>query len=218
MKITIIYDNTVYKENLTADWRFACLVEIFQPVARRILFDTGTNGKILLANMKKLNISPDSIDEIFISHAHLDHTGGLSAFLNENDQVTIYVPPTVRGVRQAKEVIHVAKATQLYENVYSTGELLNIEQSLIVRISKGLVIIAGCSHSGIENILKTSAQFGKPYALIGGFHGFNQFDLLEDLDVVCPTHCTQYIAQIKSLYPEKYIQGGAGKIIEILPD
>ncbi len=218
MRIRIIYDDTVFQEDLTADHGFACLVEIFQPVARRILFDAGADGKILLANMKKLNISPGSIDEVFISHAHLDHTGGLSAFLNENDQVTIFVPPTVRGIRRAKEVIHIAKAAQLYKNVYSTGELLNIEQSLIVRIDKGLVIIAGCSHSGIGNILDAAAQFGKPYALIGGLHGFNQFELLEDLGVVCPTHCTQHTARIKSLYPEKYVQGGVGKIIEILPD
>jgi len=218
MRITIIYDNTVYREDLTADWGFACLVEVFRPVGRRILFDAGTDGKILLANMKKLDISPDSIDEVFISHAHLDHTGGLSTFLNENDQVTIFVPPSVRGIRRAKEVIYVANARQLHENIYSTGELLNIEQSLIVGIDRGLVIIAGCSHSGIGNILITAAQFGKPYALIGGFHGFKQFELLEDLGVVCPTHCTQHIAQIKSLYPEKYIRGGAGQIIELLPD
>ncbi|HDD45412.1 MAG TPA: MBL fold metallo-hydrolase, partial [Candidatus Desulfofervidus auxilii] len=29
------------------------------------------------------------------------------------------------------------------------------------------------------------------------------------------THCTQYKSKIKSLYPEKYIEGGAGRIIEI---
>jgi len=218
MRITIIYDNMVYQKNLTADHGFACLVEIFRPVAHRILFDTGANGKILLGNLKKLNISPSTIDEVFISHAHLDHTGGLSAFLNENNQVTIYVPPSVRGIRRAKEVTYVANARQLRENIYSTGELLNIEQSLIIKIDKGLVIIAGCSHSGIGNILATAAQFGKPYALIGGFHGFNQFELLEDLGVVCPTHCTQHIAQIKLLFPEKCIQGGAGQIIELLPD
>ena len=45
--------------------------------------------------------------------------------------------------------------------------------------------------------------------------GFNVFELFEDFGVICPTHCTQHIAEIKSLYPEKYIEGGAGKIIEI---
>jgi metal-dependent hydrolase (beta-lactamase superfamily II) len=36
-----------------------------------------------------------------------------------------------------------------------------------------------------------------------------------NLDVICPTHCTQHIAEIKALYPEKYTEGGVGKIIEL---
>jgi len=218
MRITIIYDNTVYKKGLRADWGFSCLVEIPQPAGKRILFDAGTSGKILLSNMKNLNINPASIDEIFISHAHFDHTGGLSAFLNVNNRVTIFVPPTVRDIQKAEKVVYVDKAQELHENIFSTGELLNVEQSLIIKTENGLVIIVGCSHSGIGNILESASQFGKPYALIGGFHGFNKFNLIEDLEVICPTHCTQYIDEIRSLYPEKYTEGGAGKIIELLPD
>ena len=79
----------------------------------------------------------------------------------------------------------------------------------------GVVVIVGCSHPGVKNILDSASQFGKPLALIGGLHGFREFDVIEDLELVCPTHCTQYESEIKSLYPEKYIKGGAGKIIEI---
>ncbi len=82
MRITVLYDNTVYKEGLRADWGFSCLVEIPPQGGRKFLFDTGANGSILLSNMEKLNIDPRSIDEVFISHAHFDHVGGLSAFLN----------------------------------------------------------------------------------------------------------------------------------------
>ena len=53
MKVTIIYDNTAYKKELKADWGFSCLVDVFN---RKILFDTGTDGNILLSNMKKLGI------------------------------------------------------------------------------------------------------------------------------------------------------------------
>jgi 7,8-dihydropterin-6-yl-methyl-4-(beta-D-ribofuranosyl)aminobenzene 5'-phosphate synthase len=67
MKITIIYDNEVWKEGLESDWGFSCLVEVEN--TPKILFDTGTSGSILLRNMKKLNIDPKSIDEVFISHA-----------------------------------------------------------------------------------------------------------------------------------------------------
>ncbi|MDB4583946.1 MBL fold metallo-hydrolase [Draconibacterium sp.] len=212
MKITILYDNTLFQNNLKADWGFSCLLEAH---GRTILFDTGANGAILLKNMEKLNIQPSSVGNVFISHAHFDHVGGLSAFLNENDQVNVYVPVSLRGVRNAKRVIHVDKPTELYENFYSTGELENIEQSMAVKTGNGLVLVVGCSHPDMKNIMDTASQFGKIYAIVGGLHGFDEYDLFKDLDVICPTHCTQHIAEIKALYSEKYIEGGAGKIIEL---
>ncbi len=212
MKTTILYDNTVFQVGLKSDWGFSCLVEADN---RIILFDTGSNGSILLENMKKLDVDTSSIDEVFISHAHFDHIGGLSAFLNENNNVKIYVPLSLRGIRDAKEIIYVDAPTKLHENIFSTGELDHIEQSMVVKTDKGLVLVVGCSHPKMEDILEAAEQFGKVYAIIGGLHGFNKFELFKDLGVICPTHCTQHIAEIKSLYPKKYIEGGAGKIIKI---
>jgi 7,8-dihydropterin-6-yl-methyl-4-(beta-D-ribofuranosyl)aminobenzene 5'-phosphate synthase len=213
MKITIIYDNTAYKQGLQADWGFSCLVEIED--TPKILFDTGTNGSILISNMKKLDIEPQTIKEIFISHAHFDHTGGLSRFLELNSDLRIYVPPSFQGVRGVKERIYVSEPIKLHENVFSTGELDHIEQSLVVRMDKGTVIVVGCSHPEMSHILETAGQFGKPFAVIGGLHGFNEYSLFEGLGLICPTHCTQNQNEIMSLYPQKYIEGGAGKIIEI---
>ena len=87
----------------------------------------------------------------------------------------------------------------------------------MVKTDKGLVVICGCSHPGIGDIFEAASRFGseKIHALIGGLHGFEEFGLLMDLGLVCPCHCTQYISQIESLYPDKYICGGAGRIIEI---
>lgn len=212
MKITILYDNTVFKPGLKADWGFSCLVETNN---KRILFDAGGNGAILLENMKKLEIDPLSIEEIFLSHPHFDHIGGLSEFLNKNNKVKIYAPTSLRGIHNAREVIHVDEPMKLHENIFSTGELELMEQSMAVKTDKGLVLIVGCSHPKMECIFKAVAQFGKIYAIIGGLHGFTEFELFKDLDVICPTHCTQHIREIKSLYPEKYIEGGVGKVIEL---
>ncbi|MCD6423378.1 MAG: MBL fold metallo-hydrolase [Elusimicrobia bacterium] len=223
MRITIIYDNTVYpvrnarsngvyRENLKSDWGFACLVEVEN--TPKILFDTGGNGAILLSNMEKLCINPMSIEAVFISHSHYDHTGGLSAFLNINNSVDVYVPNSFRGVRGGRNVIYITEPRQIYRNVFSTGELSGIEQAMIVKTEKGLVVIDGCSHPGVDRIFQAAENFGKVFALVGGLHGFNNFKLLEKVEFICPTHCTQHIREIKNLYPDKFIEGGAGRIIE----
>lgn len=209
MKITIIYDNTAFGKGLQADWGFAALIEAKN--TPKILFDTGGNGKILLSNMEKLGIGSNSIDEVFISHLHFDHTGGLSEFLKVNDRVKIYVPSSL-GL---KNEIILKQPQKIHENVFSTGELDGIEQSMGVETGKGIVLIVGCSHPEMSHILGAASQFGKVYGIIGGLHGFNQFELFKDLELICSCHCTQHGSEIKSLYPQKYIEGGAGKMIEI---
>ena len=211
MKITIVYDNVVYKEGLQADWGFSCLVEIENTPT--ILFDTGANGSLLLYNMGKLHIDPNSIDEVFISHAHFDHVGGLSAFLNVKKDVNIYVPTSLRGIRSEKGVICVSAPLKIHENVFSTGELDHIEQIMAVKTEKGVVLIAGCSHPKMAHILKAASQFGKVYAIVGGLHGFSEYELFKDFEVICPAHCTQHKAELKSLYPQKYIESGVGQVI-----
>ena len=69
--------------------------------------------------------------------------------------------------------------------------------------------------SAMGHILGTARQFGEVYAIIGGMHGFSEFELFRDLKIFYPTHCTQHKTELKKLYPQKYIEGGAGRIIEI---
>jgi 7,8-dihydropterin-6-yl-methyl-4-(beta-D-ribofuranosyl)aminobenzene 5'-phosphate synthase len=212
MNITILCDNESKVKGLKADWGFSCLVS---HSGINLLFDTGANGAILLQNMRALGIESRSVHEVSISHAHFDHAGGLSSFLNENGDVTVYAPASLRGIRSARKVIYVDKPMEIREGFYTTGLLDGIEQSLAVRSEDGLVVIVGCSHPGVTEILRASERFGTPAALAGGLHGFKEFDVLHPLRLVCPTHCTQLIAEIQALYPDKYIQGGVGTSINI---
>jgi 7,8-dihydropterin-6-yl-methyl-4-(beta-D-ribofuranosyl)aminobenzene 5'-phosphate synthase len=217
IKITIIYDNTRRRSEFIADWGFSCLIETDNHI---ILFDTGTKPNILLHNMKKLGFDPVLPDIIFVSHQHGDHMGGLSTVMDLNPYARVFVPIEIGCSIYKNDVQVLNQATKISNNLFSSGLLTCenrkglLEQSLFLKTDKGMIVIAGCSHSGVRQILEKCKQFGEPYALIGGLHGFNEFDLLNDLEVICPTHCTKHIKEIKRRFPGKYVEGGVGQVIK----
>jgi 7,8-dihydropterin-6-yl-methyl-4-(beta-D-ribofuranosyl)aminobenzene 5'-phosphate synthase len=87
---------------------------------------------------------------------------------------------------------------------------------MFIESKAGLIVVAGCSHPGIDEILDKAKIHGHIHLLLGGFHGFKDFDLLQDIDFVCPTHCTKHIKEIAKMYPKKYLEGGAGRVM-LLP-
>jgi len=213
MKATIVFDNTTTRPDLIADWGFACVIETAE---QTILFDTGADGQILMQNMAALHIDPKSIQTVFISHNHFDHVGGLSAFLNANSDVTVYVPQSLRGVRKAKEVVYIDdKPREISKGLYTTGELEGIEQSLVLETNKGLIVFVGCSHPDMKVILGAASRYGKLFGIIGGLHGFDQYDLFQGLELIFPTHCTQHKQEIRERFGDRVIEGGVGKVIEI---
>ena len=200
MEITIVYDNQA-GEGLKSGWGFSCLVE----AKEKILFDTGNNGENLLYNLRQLNIQPESIAVVVISHNHWDHTGGLKEFLRSNNNAKVFPPRSF------------SEPTEISPGVYSTGALGKIikEQSLVVNTEKGNLIITGCAHPGLGKIIDKAAQLGTIYGVLGGFHGFSDFDKLAGIELLGPCHCTRYISEIRQRYPQHFRQICAGSIIEI---
>lgn len=214
MKITIVYDNEVKKEGLKAGWGFSAYIERKKTLP--ILFDTGADSPTLLHNMKQLNIDPKGIGIIVISHAHFDHTGGLSEVLKINKTAELYIPSSLRVAPSERKVITVGKdSVQICENVFSTGELEGIEQSLALKTDKGFFVVTGCSHPAMRSILGAASKFGKVYGIAGGFHGFHDFKAFEDLSLIYPCHCTQYKQEILDLFKGKALGCGAGLVIEL---
>lgn len=200
------------RRDLIPDWGFSCLVEAH---GKTILFDTGAHGYILLENMKTLGIDPLSIDEVFLSHPHFDHTGGLSDFMRYNSRAVIFAPYCLAEGSNNDKIIFVREPLKLHDHIFSTGELDDFEQSMVVETDKGLVIVTGCSHPAMQDIFSAASRFGKIYGIVGGLHDFSDFELFRDLGMICPTHCTRYLAALKMHYPNTYIQGGAGVVIEV---
>ena len=210
MKFTILYDNTVAKAGLREDWGFAALVEAH---GKRILFDTGAKGEILMDHLETLAVDPDGIDAVVLSHDHWDHTGGLPAFLAKR-QAPVYIPDICRDPPGAETVHRLGEPAEIFEGIFSTGELEKVEQSLVVRADRGVAVVVGCSHSGVRNILEAASRVGKPEVLLGGLHGFDDYEVLGDLARICPVHCTRHIPEIRERFPEAFREGGAGRTLE----
>ncbi|MEA3255818.1 MAG: MBL fold metallo-hydrolase [Candidatus Altiarchaeota archaeon] len=224
MKLTILYDNEVCRKGLKPGFGFSCLIEA---AGRNILFDVGWDGGILLHNMKALDLNPPEVDVIVLSHEHWDHAGGLNQVLAEVGDVVVYVPASFsdnmkKEIKLRAGLTEVKGPQELLEGVYSTGELPGTgrypdirEQSLAVKSREGLVVVTGCSHPGLDVILKKASGFGKLYGVVGGFHGFNRYDALKGLELIVPTHCTVHKKEIRDRYKDKVEQGGVGWSKEI---
>jgi 7,8-dihydropterin-6-yl-methyl-4-(beta-D-ribofuranosyl)aminobenzene 5'-phosphate synthase len=102
------------------------------------------------------------------------------------------------------------------------------ELSLSLTTQKGDVLLVGCSHSGVENIIReTMLKTNNKIALLmGGFH-LLPFDRKETMNIcsmikeefkiakVAPGHCTGHLAFkiLNDLYKDNFIYAGLGETI-----
>ena len=66
---------------LLAEHGYAALIHL-PDLGVKILWDAGLTETALLENMRRLEVDPDEIDLIALSHGHHDHTAGFQAVLN----------------------------------------------------------------------------------------------------------------------------------------
>lgn len=111
----------------------------------------------------------------------------------------------------------------------SPGTLELKELDLAIKSPEGMILIVGCSHPGVENILhETTAIDPHVHILLGGLHQIQKPDpeveriatVLHDqykLDLVAPGHCTgePEFAALKKLFGDHYVYAGAGTVIEL---
>ncbi|MFA5900760.1 MAG: MBL fold metallo-hydrolase, partial [Hyphomicrobium sp.] len=268
-RVTVLYDAFGKEPGLRKDWGYAALVEIGN---KRILFDTGNNPDVFIANAKAKGVDFTTLDFVVQSHRHADHFAGLSEVLKVNPKVKIYAPKEAFGVygsslpssfyrKKAQlppeqryfdgkpadvlmfgtawpgaNIEAIDKTTEIAPGVWlialvsdapGTKELK--ELSLAVDTPEGLVVVVGCSHPGIENIVAAASDINhKIHYLLGGFHLVNATDetiaavsaSLRDkwkVENIAPGHCTgePTFAGLLEAFGDRYVYAGLGTSLNV---
>jgi len=235
LTIKVLHDNYPYAEELRTAWGFSALVT---GPAKTILFDTGSDGALLLENMAKLKVEPNAIDTVVLSHVHGDHTGGLTGFLGENPHVEVFLPAsfperfkdTVRSYGAA--VVDIENSREICEDVHTTGQMGKFikEQALVVRTQRGLVVLTGCAHPGVTKMVDKAASLFEQddiLLVVGGFHLewatrrrigkiITTFES-HGVGYAAPTHCSGDNARelFKQRFGARYVEVGVGRAVTL---
>jgi 7,8-dihydropterin-6-yl-methyl-4-(beta-D-ribofuranosyl)aminobenzene 5'-phosphate synthase len=87
-KVTCIVDNTVQRSTqLWGEHGLAFWIETNDGCA---LFDTGQSGEVLSHNLEVLGLRLQDLNTLALSHAHIDHTGGLRTVLAHSFGLPVY--------------------------------------------------------------------------------------------------------------------------------
>jgi 7,8-dihydropterin-6-yl-methyl-4-(beta-D-ribofuranosyl)aminobenzene 5'-phosphate synthase len=283
LKITVLTEDSVqYESPLLGQHGISFLLEARrQDVCKRVLVDVGQNPSALLHNMRLLGIQPSTIDALFLTHCHYDHTQGtvevLKAIGKKGFPVVAH-PDTFRphfvkdpylrhvGVMPGDNRPNIEEAGGLLflttdpfpfvPGLVTTGEvrrqtdfeevgiaLFTLADGQVVQDTmkddisvlgqvrdKGLVIVTGCSHAGIVNIVKHSVAMtgeNRIAAILGGFHllaaseerigkavaALSQFDT----GMISAGHCTGFKAQMAlyQTFKERFKPLQTGMVFEL---
>lgn len=128
------------------------------------------------------------------------------------------------------------KDTEIAPNIHliaqvsdKKGTLELRELSLVINTVNGAVIIVGCSHSGVENIVTAAAQINHKIQFVGG--GFHLIQgqteevnkvitALRDtykVAYIAPGHCTgePTFTALKKAFGDRYLYAGLGTVFEL---
>jgi 7,8-dihydropterin-6-yl-methyl-4-(beta-D-ribofuranosyl)aminobenzene 5'-phosphate synthase len=184
-----------------------------------------------------MGLDAGKIDLIVLSHEHGDHTEGLPAFVKMRKDIPVLIPYSFSEPFKKKMIgfglipVLVKEPAKICDNLYTSGEFKYQipEQALVLNTRNGLVVMTGCSHPGIVEMLKEiKLAFNKNiYMVFGGFHLLNKSkkemdEIISEIKAIgvvkCgATHCTgkKQIQMIRDAFGTDYFELGVGNSIVI---
>jgi 7,8-dihydropterin-6-yl-methyl-4-(beta-D-ribofuranosyl)aminobenzene 5'-phosphate synthase len=140
---------------------------------------------------------------------------------------TVFPGANIQLIDKTTELVPGITLIALVSDVPGTKEMK--ELSLAVNTSDGLVLVVGCSHPGIENIVAEAAKINPHIHFIaGGFHLVVAQDpaieqvatTLHDaykVDYIAPGHCTgePTFAALKRRFGDHYLYAGLGTTLDL---
>jgi 7,8-dihydropterin-6-yl-methyl-4-(beta-D-ribofuranosyl)aminobenzene 5'-phosphate synthase len=249
MKISVLAENSAARSHCRdclAEWGLSLYLEIGNV---RILFDSGHKGTFI-HNAEALGVDLDTIDFVVLSHHHWDHTGGLRfhTFKTKKKLVTHPRVPEMVLAEQSLdldtgfELITSAKSLEFSPGIYYLGEIprqTDFEQgvfqddpmpddtAIAIQTSKGIVVVTGCSHAGVCNIVEYAKKVTGQnlYGVMGGFHLFEDdpaaiegsisYFKQEKPAFLFPMHCVDHAAMSAFYDNFKVRKYGAGDVFEV---
>ncbi len=155
--------------------------------------------------------------------------------LDTGIQPTIYAPAAFseaykQQLRSRTRLVEVTDALEIMPGIHTTRPVGSIvEQALVVETRDGLVVITGCAHPGVAEMVRQAQAVvgGKIAYLVGGFHLYQTDQgLLPSIitevhqlgvEKIMPAHCTGDAAKalFHTEYGENYVEGGVGRTVTI---
>ena len=231
-----------------AEHGFSALIKVHRGTqSSTVLFDTGVSQRGLLHNIDALEIDLAEVQAVVLSHGHADHALGLPGLVDRLGPRSLplvlhpeayldrkIVLPNGFELQRPGEVarrtefekgfpIHFAKRSGAWE----PDPLIVDDQCAIINLrGKGLVVLTGCGHAGIINIVRNAHMLTgieRVHAVLGGFHltgGLFEAIIPETVAAlreigptyVVPGHCTGWSAthQIARTMPEAFLPNSVG--------
>lgn len=160
------------------------------------------------------------------------------SFFKENDMDVEYIEEDVTRLTDNLSIYTNFDREKEFENINETmyisdgdgykKDMFYDEISLGIKTSKGLVVLVGCSHAGVVNILKTIDKRTSTniHAIVGGTHLIREddakinkiIDYLKDNDikVIGACHCTgkQGETMLTQQLEDNFINNNTGDVLE----